>query len=568
MYSFIRAVIASLAFALVIWTISFANPADAQNNSKSASDAPVDAMLIFDASGSMWGKINNQAKISIARRVVGELMQNWDGGIRLGLTAYGHRRKGDCSDIETLVQVGGGSPAQISSLVNRIQPKGKTPLTQAVTKSAQALKYTENRATVILVTDGIETCHPDPCAAAKALSDAGVDFTVHVVGFGIAEKDSQSVRCIATNTGGQYVAANSAKALLNALSSVVEEAKKPGSDIIRIALAKGLEPLKGVNAQFTFFASDAAGKKTGKYLENDIGAVAHVGVDPGTYVVETTLMGLKVPTKLTFTEERQEHVVVLDAALVELNALLSKGTETARDTLEWQIFDASGKRKITGAYGAKRQFLLKAGKYLAKAKVRSVNASLTFQVKAGDQVRKDLDMRSGTVKFKPVLVPGGKVANNNYYNWQVFMLAEDGKSRGRKIDSKGGAVSGEFVLPAGNYILSATDYEGAAVKRESIVNVVSDETIQVEMVLDAALMKYLFTDSSGSRLPGRPVWEIYRKGDENDPSKKITYHYKTKGGLYLPAGELVIKMKLGNKTHSWPLKITAGQDFEMRFSTR
>ena len=37
--------------------------------------------------------------------------------------------------------------------------------------AAEALGYTDAPATVVLVSDGIETCHPDPCAAARALVD-------------------------------------------------------------------------------------------------------------------------------------------------------------------------------------------------------------------------------------------------------------------------------------------------------------------------------------------------------------------------------------------------------------
>ena len=46
---------------------------------------------------------------------------------------------------------------------------GKTPLTAAVKQAAEALKYTEDKATVILITDGLETCEADPCALGKEL---------------------------------------------------------------------------------------------------------------------------------------------------------------------------------------------------------------------------------------------------------------------------------------------------------------------------------------------------------------------------------------------------------------
>ena len=130
------------------------------------------AILVLDGSGSMWGQIDGKAKITIAQEVVGELLPSLPEGQALGLTLYGHRRKGDCSDIETVVAPAQGSHAAILDAVNAVKPKGKTPMTDAIRQAAEALRYTEEKATVILVSDGIETCAPDPCAAARVLEEA------------------------------------------------------------------------------------------------------------------------------------------------------------------------------------------------------------------------------------------------------------------------------------------------------------------------------------------------------------------------------------------------------------
>ncbi len=65
-----------------------------------------DAILILDASGSMWGQVDGQTKISAARRAVDSILSKWKSTDRLGLMAYGHRTKGDCKDIELVVPVG------------------------------------------------------------------------------------------------------------------------------------------------------------------------------------------------------------------------------------------------------------------------------------------------------------------------------------------------------------------------------------------------------------------------------------------------------------------------------
>ena len=63
------------------------------------------AVVVLDASGSMWATIGGRSRIEIARGALGELLRGWDPKIEIGLVAYGHRKKGDCGDIELLAPV-------------------------------------------------------------------------------------------------------------------------------------------------------------------------------------------------------------------------------------------------------------------------------------------------------------------------------------------------------------------------------------------------------------------------------------------------------------------------------
>jgi Ca-activated chloride channel family protein len=186
-----------------------------------AAYADTNTMVVFDASGSMWGQIDGKTKIEIARTAVSDISQSFTAHQAVGLMAYGHRRKADCTDIETLVAPTLGSAANIQQSIAGLQPKGKTPLSQAVKMAAQQLKYTENKAEVVLITDGIETCDLDPCAVASELESLGIDFKAHVIGFGLSADQGKQVACMADITGGQYVAAADAAELNEALNQVI-----------------------------------------------------------------------------------------------------------------------------------------------------------------------------------------------------------------------------------------------------------------------------------------------------------------------------------------------------------
>ena len=108
--------------------------------------------------------------------------------------AYGHREKGSCEDIELVVPPARASAGAITAAADGLKFLGKTPLSAAVRQAAESLKYTEDKATVILITDGVETCNADPCAVGTELEQAGIDFTAHVVGFGLTAEAGQGGR--------------------------------------------------------------------------------------------------------------------------------------------------------------------------------------------------------------------------------------------------------------------------------------------------------------------------------------------------------------------------------------
>lgn len=180
------------------------------------------AIIVFDGSGSMWGQIDGKAKHEIAREALRNMLENAPDSMTLGLMAYGHREKGSCTDIEMLVPLGQNNKADILQAVQNMKFLGKTPLSAAVQQAATVLRYTEDKATVILITDGEETCQADPCQLGTELKESGVDFTAHVVGFGLNQQQGEQVACLAHNTGGQYFEASNAANLTKAVNAALQ----------------------------------------------------------------------------------------------------------------------------------------------------------------------------------------------------------------------------------------------------------------------------------------------------------------------------------------------------------
>lgn len=219
------------------------------------------AVIVFDGSGSMWGQIDGKPKHELARTALRELLDHTPETMELGLMAYGHREKGSCTDIEMLVDPGPGTKPAILKAVDQMRFLGKTPLSAAVQQAAQALRYSEEKATVILITDGEETCQADPCALGTALKKNGVNFTAHVIGFGLSKQQGEQVSCLAHNTGGQYFEANNAAHLSQALDATLQ-AMQNDTPTAAVSAPPALPPPAPEKALATLNAPEAASAGT------------------------------------------------------------------------------------------------------------------------------------------------------------------------------------------------------------------------------------------------------------------------------------------------------------------
>jgi Ca-activated chloride channel family protein len=210
---------------------------------EAASGAP-NILFILDASGSMWGEVEGRDKIAIAKEVMTELIRELPDRARVGLMAYGHRRKGDCSDVEELVAVSPLDRDRLTRTVQAISPKGKTPITRSVRTAAETLKALEEETTIVLVSDGKETCEGDPCALVRELKEAGLRFVLHVIGFDVTEEERRQLECMAGAGGGTYFTAKTAHEFRAAAREVVK--KRPEQGFLRVSAVRSGEPFEAL----------------------------------------------------------------------------------------------------------------------------------------------------------------------------------------------------------------------------------------------------------------------------------------------------------------------------------
>lgn len=191
-----------------------------------------DAMIVFDASGSMAGNVGQGIgttipRIDEARRALAQVLPSATKFRRVGLITYGPGAYQQCNvslDLKPTPDAAG----PIMSVVNGLVPAGRTPLTEAVKQAASVLDYQHKPGVIIVVTDGEETCGGAPCALGKELHAAAKQLTIHVIGYRVkdfswtGEQSILDVRCLAEQNGGLYIAAESKEDLVEALQKTLD----------------------------------------------------------------------------------------------------------------------------------------------------------------------------------------------------------------------------------------------------------------------------------------------------------------------------------------------------------
>lgn len=192
---------------------------------------PINILFLLDASYSMKDKLGGQKKINAAKQVLENALSRIPVDVNLGLRVFGQAFTGipelDCQQTVLLVSLGKGNRRSIIDKVRRIEPFGMTPLEYALRQSAEKdLRDIRGVKTIILITDGAETCGGDPCRYIRTLPHRGIKLKVDIVGLNLKRDPNarSQLNCIAEASGGQYYDASTSADLIESVSKSVSKA--------------------------------------------------------------------------------------------------------------------------------------------------------------------------------------------------------------------------------------------------------------------------------------------------------------------------------------------------------
>jgi Ca-activated chloride channel family protein len=186
-------------------------------------------VMVLDASGSMRephgdGRTRFQAGVAALRDVVATLPEDMEVGLRI----YGSRIEdgpGSCEDSELAVPVGPVEEPALRRALGAARPLGNTPIAYSLREAAKDLGEEGSR-TIVLVSDGEESCGGDPCRVARELTGQGLDLHVDVVGFQVDDAARNQLTCVAQAGRGTFYDAPDAAALVGQLTRLSSRAAR------------------------------------------------------------------------------------------------------------------------------------------------------------------------------------------------------------------------------------------------------------------------------------------------------------------------------------------------------
>lgn len=229
LYMYDRKVFGACVFALVVLAGLMVSTDSAHARTRA------EALLIIDSSISMAGKISKKSKISQVRNAIRPALKLARSNLNLGVIFYGHRRRGDCKDVQHVIRLGKIQQNRYMQIINDFAPKGRTAIPNAVSLAAGILKKRGQSNSIILITDGYDICKGDPCALGKKLQQQNSGLKVHVIAVRSQNTKLTSLRCLAKSTGGRFIAANTPKALQDAVAETLQAAAASTIPLPRIA---------------------------------------------------------------------------------------------------------------------------------------------------------------------------------------------------------------------------------------------------------------------------------------------------------------------------------------------
>lgn len=160
--------------------------------------------VIWDASGSMWGRDYGVEKIIRSKEVLHTFTDELPENINIGLRIFGARRVGDLKDSFLAIPFEDGNRDSIINFITNVKPVGKSPIGYSLQEACNDLRAINGEKYILLISDGIDNGEIPSDNVMNDILDEKI--VLHVVHIGEPENKEvkDRLKVMAEKTGGGY----------------------------------------------------------------------------------------------------------------------------------------------------------------------------------------------------------------------------------------------------------------------------------------------------------------------------------------------------------------------------
>lgn len=164
--------------------------------------------VVWDASGSMWGRDYGVEKIIRSKEVLKTFTEEIPDKVNIALRIFGARRVGDLEDSFLAIPFDNENREDIINFITNVKPVGKSPIGYSLQEACKDLQEINGHKYILLISDGIDNGEIPPEKVLEEIKNNGI--VLHIVHIGEPEEKEvkDKLKEMAEKTGGSYFTYN------------------------------------------------------------------------------------------------------------------------------------------------------------------------------------------------------------------------------------------------------------------------------------------------------------------------------------------------------------------------
>ena len=182
-------------------------------------------LFVLDGSGSMKQQYDKASKFETAKQLLFKLIdsvEHKNPNVEFAVRVFGFQNPNtahNCKDSKLLIPFAKNNASKIYSELGHITPQGMSPIAYSILQGAGDFPDdARSLNSIILITDGEETCGGDPCKVSKELLAKKITLKPFIVGLNVDSGAYEKYKCM-----GTFINTSSEASFYNAVGVIISQ---------------------------------------------------------------------------------------------------------------------------------------------------------------------------------------------------------------------------------------------------------------------------------------------------------------------------------------------------------